>query len=278
VTPDSQRQPTPGLVERPSGQAAPGGNPEAPPSPGPGAEPGPRLRTAANQPAADVPPPTAAAPAARKALPPLQRVNDREVTLEYELTKVGPSGVGSVELYLTRDDGRTWEHCADDSDLTPPITANLPGEGVYGLRLVVRSRAGLGGKPPQPGDAPQLRLEVDTTPPVAKLGYPQPDAHSRDALLLTWNASDPNLAPNPITLQWAPRPDGPWQTIAADQANSGRYTWKVTRDMPIKVYLRLQVKDTAGNVGVDETPEAVLIDLTEPEGQILGLVGSARKP
>jgi hypothetical protein len=34
----------------------------------------------------------------------------------------------------------------------------------------------------------------------------------------------------------------------------------------------------AGNIGVDQTPEAVLIDLVEPEGQILGLVGTTRRP
>ena len=35
----------------------------------------------------------------------------------------------------------------------------------------------------------------------------------RDALLLTWNATDRNLAPNPIWLQYAEGPNGPWQTI-----------------------------------------------------------------
>jgi hypothetical protein len=39
----------------------------------------------------------------------------------------------------------------------------------------------------------------------------------------------------------------------------------VPEDTPPKVYLRLSVRDTAGNVAVAQTPQPVLIDLTEPE-------------
>jgi hypothetical protein len=209
---------------------------------------------------------------------PLQITNSTQVTLDYEVTKVGPSGVGRVVLFLTKDEGRTWEAFAEDADLKPPMTVNLPGEGVYGLRLVVSSRAGLGGRVPQAGDPPQMRVEVDTTPPVVKLFYPQPDTQRRDALLLTWNASDHNLAPNPITLQWAERPDGQWQNIATDLTNSGRYVWQVTANMPYRVFLRVVARDTAGNVAVDESPEPVLIDLHEPEGQLLGIAGAMRRP
>jgi hypothetical protein len=159
------------------------------------------------------------------------------------------------------------------------MIANLPGEGIFGLRLVVGSRAGLGRRPPQSGDLPQMRIAVDTTPPAAKLFPPQPDPQRRDALILTWTAKDNNdLASNPITLQWADRPDGVWRPIATDMSNSGRFTWILNDNIPYRVYLRLSVRDTAGNVTVDETPEAVLIDLHEPEGQLLGIAGVAKRP
>ena len=187
--------------------------------------------------------------------------------------KDGPDADANGEL-----GGGNPEPFAEDADLKPPMTVNLPGEGVYGLRLVVSSRAGLGGRVPQAGDPPQMRVEVDTTPPVVKLFYPQPDTQRRDALLLTWNASDHNLAPNPITLQWAERPDGQWQNIATDLTNSGRYVWQVTPNMPYRVFLRVVARDTAGNVAVDESPEPVLIDLHEPEGQLLGIAGAMRSP
>lgn len=206
---------------------------------------------------------------------PLQLTNNPQVTLEYEVSRVGPSGLGSVELYLTQDEGQTWQRYADDPDLRSPITVNLPGEGVYGMRIVVGSKAGLGRRPPRSGDLPQMRLEVDTTPPAVKLFYPQPDPRRRDALVLTWSASDRNLPPNPITLQWAERLDGHWQTIAADLSNSGRYTWQLPADLPYRVYLRLSARDAAGNVAVDDLPEPVLVDLHEPEGQLIGIVPAA---
>src|SRR5205814_9232376 len=52
--------------------------------------------------------------APRKPLPTLQYLNSPEVVLEYELTKVGPSGVGAVDIYLTQDDGQAWDHVATD--------------------------------------------------------------------------------------------------------------------------------------------------------------------
>jgi hypothetical protein len=210
---------------------------------------------------------------------PFQIANSTQVSLDYEITKVGPSGVGSVELYLTRDEGQTWDRYASDQKLRPPMVVNLPGPGNYGLRMVVSSRAGLGRRPPQPGDVPQLRLAVDTTPPEVKLYYPQPDPQRRDTLVLTWSAKDNfELALNPVTLQWAERTDGKWETIAADLPNSGRYSWQLGQNLPYRVYLRLVVRDTAGNIGVDETPEPVLIDLHEPEIQLLGLSGAPRRP
>src|SRR5205807_7222696 len=63
--------------------------------------------------------PAAALPASGQSaqgLPPLKLVNSKEVVLEYQLDKVGPSGVGSVELWLTDNDGQSWQRFAEDPD------------------------------------------------------------------------------------------------------------------------------------------------------------------
>src|SRR5262245_23990829 len=98
----------------------------------------------------------------RRPLPPLQYVNHPEVTLEYELARVGPSGIGSIDLWWTQNDGQTWElYAVDPESKNGTIkggrhkrTVELPGDGVYGFILVVKSKAGLGKAPPRAGDIP----------------------------------------------------------------------------------------------------------------------------
>jgi hypothetical protein len=210
--------------------------------------------------------------------------------LEYEVNKFGPSGVGSVELYVTRDDGQKWERYGEGQNLNIPIptdgrgtgasvrrslTVSLPGEGTYGFYLVVKSGAGLGKPAPKDGaTVPQMRVEVDETAPQANLYAPVPDPQQKDCLILSWTASDRNLAEKPITLQWAERQGGPWETIGAPELpNVGKFTWKLTSQVPPRVYLRLVVRDTAGNMAEAVTPQPILVDLNEPEAQFIGLSG-----
>jgi hypothetical protein len=241
------------------------------------------------------PPPSApsatAQPAPRGPLPGLAYVNTNRVTIDYEVDKVGASGLGSVELYVTRDDGGNWQRLTGEQITASPavemvnagpvkrsITAELPGEGRYGFYLIVRSGVGLGKQPPRPGDRPQMRVEVDMTPPEGTLYGLQPVPGQRDAVIVSWAAKDANLAEKPIRLEWAERKGGPWQLIGdGELPNTGRYIWKLPANIPAtgKVYLRMTITDLAKNSGVAESPEPVTIDLNEPEAKIIGL-GIAR--
>jgi hypothetical protein len=219
---------------------------------------------------------------ARGPLPPVQMVKKRQISIDYEVTKFGPSGIKSVELYVTRDDGRTWLRCDGEDNINVPVpaeprgaapslkrslTVELQADGLYGFYLVVKSGAGLGKPPPQNGiDGPQVRIEVDTTAPKADLFEPRPHPTRRDSLVLSWSATDNKLGPTPITLQWAERADGEWQPIGGgEMANSGEYVWQVPANVPPHVYLRLLVRDMAGNESVAQTAQPVLVDLNEPE-------------
>jgi hypothetical protein len=218
----------------------------------------------------------------RGELPQVQIINKRQVKLDFDVTRYGPSGLGAVDVYVTMDDGKTWAKSPTDGGVSLPMAADVkPGQPlhgsvtvqlnkeepvIYGFWVVVKSRAGLGKAAPKAGDAPQLRVEVDTTPPFAELYAPVPDHDRRDALLLTWKATDRNLAPSPITLEWAERKEGPWTAIGEQQmTNTGRFSWPVPVNTPPNVYLKLTARDTAGNIAVAETSEPVLIDLTMPE-------------
>jgi hypothetical protein len=153
------------------------------------------------------------------------------------------------------------------------ISVDLTSDGLYGFYLVVKSGAGLSVPPPKPGDAPQMRVEVDTTAPEALLFGPQPSASQNDVLVLSWKATDNRLAANPITLQWAERKEGEWHCIGDPQMpNAASFNWRVPTTVPPKVYLRLTVRDAAGNAAVAETKDPVMVDLSVPKPRLLGLV------
>ena len=143
--------------------------------------------------------------------------------------------------------------------------------------LVVKNRAGLG-KKPRPGDVPEIRIEIDTTLPDAKLYEPSADPQHADQVLLRWIATDKNLTAAPISLEYAEKADGPWQPIATDLENSGRYSWKVGPAVPVQVYLRVKVRDKAGNESVGVTRQPQYIDFTEPEGALIGVQPQGKAP
>jgi hypothetical protein len=201
-------------------------------------------------------------------------INSTEISMAYDVLKVGASGLRSVKLYMTQNDGQTWQECAEDKSMRSSITAQLPGEGVYGFRLVLESGAGLSKGPPMAGDQPEVRVEVDLTPPLVELYQLAPDPNSGNGVILRWKAEDKNLAPNPITLEWSEGLEGPWQPIATAIANSGTFGWKMPAKMPVRVYLRVIARDLAGNIGEARTSTPQLIDMTRPEGHLKGIVGT----
>jgi hypothetical protein len=244
-----------------------------PPTPGPAVT----VPPAPTSPAPTVEPAPTPAPAT-KPLPPLQYINQLEFVVEYELAKVGPSGIGSVELYRTRDEGQTWQQYAYDAAVDATSKAKRlqrvvqfqqgDPDGIYGFTLVVKNRAKIGRQPPQPGELPEVRVELDTTRPNCDLYAPMRDVEPGHLRLL-WKATDKNLTPTPISLEWAEERNGPWHPIGIDLPNTGSYSWKLPEEMPVNVYLQLRVRDLAGNEAVTVTPQPLPVDLHEPEGHLL---------
>lgn len=219
-----------------------------------------------------VPAPPTTSNLASGALPPIQFVKTPRVTLEYETRKVGPSGIGVVELWLTHDDGQTWTKYFEDQHpnaKSPSITVDLrDGDRIYGFTLVVRSGVNKGRLPPVQGEAPEMRVELDTTLPEAKLAPPEQDPQHRDVLTLKWLVRDRNLEPDGVSLYWSELHDGPWKPIAEGLAAAqGQYSWS-PQGLPYYVYLRLTARDKAGNVTEVICDNPVAIDMTVPEARL----------
>jgi predicted GH43/DUF377 family glycosyl hydrolase len=73
-----------------------------------------------------------------------------------------------------------------------------------------------------------------------------------DSVVVTWNASDDNpLPPNPINITFG-NPSS-WNTISADEANDGSFTWDTSGVLcPGAYWMNISVYDSAGQTTYDE--------------------------
>ena len=205
-------------------------------------------------------------------LPPGERprmVNSRLFDLDYEVGSVGPSGISRVELWGTSDGGKTWTSHGLDEDMRSPVLATVDKDGLYGFRVVVQSGVGLGGQPPRSGDLPDVWIGVDRAKPTARItSAERGTGKEMGRLIISWEADDVMLAARPVSLLFSDALGGPWSTIATGLENTGRYCWSADRRVPERIYLRLEVRDEAGNVGKFETTTATYVDLVRPTGTI----------
>jgi hypothetical protein len=206
---------------------------------------------------------------------PKQILNSTHATIDYRIDQVGPSGVGKVEVYLTGDGGLNWQRLQEDADRRSPAEIELPGEGLFGVRLVVTNGNGFGGTPPARGEQPTCWIEVDTTAPFIQLRPIDPAQNG--VMELRWTASDKNLGPEPIHLYYRTRQDGQWQVIARNVKNEGLYRWTFPRDQGSQFWVKVEVADMAGNTAQAETPNAIVLDITEPHASVVGVTGMVQR-
>lgn len=226
-------------------------------------------------------------------LPSVTAINYLKFDLPYQL-EAGPSGISKIELYVTRDDGKTWNKWSvHDGEQRPlrvalDVRGNVQPEGVYGFRLVPISGAGISEHPPTEGSVPDFRVLVDLTPPTIKLFAPDADPAQPGTLTLKWKIEDKNPIKESVAIAWSESQAGPWKSIGGEPgsaivagagsespirlADTGSFAWKLPEKVPAKVYLRVMAWDAAGNKSEVTTPNPVLVDLTKPRARIQGIV------
>ncbi len=217
------------------------------------------------------PTPHVAAPRREAVTQARQLVNSPHVFLEYQIEQAGASGVGRVEVYITRDQGQTWQRLSEDTDRKSPAEFDLPGEGTFGVTLAISNGRGFGGTPPAVGEAPQWCVEVDTTKPEVQINGVRTVAEGGGAVDISWRATDKNLAGDGIDLYYSSSRQGPWKAIARGLRNDGQYRWMPPAEVGTQAYLRVSARDQAGNSSIVETTQPVLLDDgARPRAQILG--------
>ncbi len=193
----------------------------------------------------------------------------RRFELDYDVEHEDPARLRRVELWYTNNAGRTWYYYGDDNDKRSPFAVEVNQEGVFGFRLVLHNHDGLASPPPQMGEAADIWVHVDWTPPSARITETRMGRGAEAGQMqIRWEANDAFLADRPITLAYSPQADGPWSIIASDLPNTGQYTWRVGDHLPRTVYLRLEVADKVGNVVQDASREPISTSGLAPQGKI----------
>jgi hypothetical protein len=199
-------------------------------------------------------------------------VNDRAFTLDYDVESSGPGGVASVELWVTRNNGNQWSRWGVDEDGKSPLEVTVDADGLFGFRMVIVSRSGLASPAPQAGDPADIEVIVDTVAPVGRFESVSiaEGEHAGD-VEIRWQAADEHLAALPILLEYAAGADGPWTEIDRPLTNSRQYFWNVDAKVPRRVFLRLTVRDEAGNQGVHTLSKPISLAGLTPAARIRNL-------
>ncbi|HET6425955.1 MAG TPA: hypothetical protein VFG20_19855, partial [Planctomycetaceae bacterium] len=206
-------------------------------------------------------------------------VNTRHFQLGYTVDEVGPSGIGSVELFITQDNGRKWFRYGEDADHTSPFDVKLNQDGEYGFTIRVRSGAGLSNDPPTPGELPSMNVCVDLTPPALELlSVEQGRGQELNQILIRWRSQDAHPSDKAISLYYSANPNGPWEPISTWRQDTGSFAWGVGPGVPGQVFVRVMARDAAGNISKVDSTQPLLVDLTRPTARIVDVETSPVGP
>lgn len=207
-------------------------------------------------------------------IPNVRLVNSRSLVLTFDVQGAGSSGVGNVELWYTRN-GQQWQRYQAGSQTQSPFAIDVPEDGLYGFSAVAVSGVGMVRHRPQPGDMPQVWVEVDTTKPdVHILGTQAGADDAGRTLTIRWSATDKNLGARPITLYYAGAGQMTWAPFATNLPNTGHFTWQLAPGLPAQVLVRIEATDRVGNTGVDQTNMPSPVDLARPAALITNVGGN----
>lgn len=197
-------------------------------------------------------------------------VSTRAFQLGYKVDDVGPSGVGSVELFITQDNGRRWFRYGEDTDRTSPFDVKVNQDGEYGFTIRVHSGAGLANDPPTPGELPSMTVVVDQSPPALELlSVEQGRGADLNQIQIRWRTQDIHPSDKPISLYYSANPNGPWEPISTWRQDTGSFSWGVGPGVPAQIYIRVMSRDSAGNVAKVDSTQPLLVDLTRPSARII---------
>ncbi len=211
-------------------------------------------------------------------------VNTLDFNFDYTVQHMGRSGVRAAHLFVQKDRS-PWEFVKKQPENLMPggkephlitLSYNAPNEGIYGFYIIPESGAGKKADDPKKDEPPMMLVVVDTTKPQVEITSVQvkPGGVKGPIVEITWRATDSNLMPRPVNLEWSSdREATKWNEIKYRldndlTATTGRYAWEVPDEKLWKFYVRARAVDKAANAGESVWGQEVIVDLEKPSGTI----------
>jgi len=206
-------------------------------------------------------------------------VNSASFELDYDIEHLGNMAISKIDIWGTRDRGRNWILLGPDEDRRSPCAVNVEREGMYGFAVVVTGQDGVQGRVPQPGDVPEINVGVDLSVPRVRLTTAEPPADGRPcSLTIKWEAADDHLGKQAVTLSYSASPQGPWKPLAVGIEPTGEHLCEFDPQGPDYAYLKIEVRDDAGNVGSQTTTTSIPIEKRRTQITFAGAVKPDGKP
>jgi hypothetical protein len=234
--------------------------------------------------------------------PRIDYVSTLKFNVDYSIQHMGRSGVQAAHLFVLKNQGG-WELVKrfpvrvmpNDKDHSLTLPYEAKEEGTYGFYVLPESGAGKKADDPRTNDPPMVYVVVDTTPPYVQItGVQVKKGGARGPVVeITWKAADPNLMPQPVSLEWSlDSKAGKWNEIKYRLENNltretGRYAWEVPDKELWKFYIRARAVDKAANTGEHiwgedsqrkTPPVEVIVDLDTPSATIDKVRGGNTPP
>ena len=217
----------------------------------------------APRPAESIEPPTGQRP---------RLTNSRRFSLDYDMQTVGPEGVSAVELWGTTDGGRTWTKWGADPDKASPFDVEVNHEAIYGFRIVIVGKNGLATSTPQAGRRGRHlgRHRSDAAHGQAHRRGLWPGRSRRQARYPLAGRRHESGQPARSRCRSATAPTARSRPSPPACPTPGQYFWEYDPRSPRQIFLRLEVRDDAGNIAIDQLTEPIKVEGLEPKGQIRG--------
>lgn len=177
--------------------------------------------------------------------------NSRRIVLPIEVKRLKRGVVQEAQLFVSQDEGKTWELEGTTSPDRGRFDFKAPSDGTYWFSTVMVFQDGSQEPKDLASMAPHLKILVDTTPPVVRLTEVR---RTGDGVVLNWTVEDkcPNHAATRVQFKQAGTAgqaiDGVWQSVnlPAESPLGVRFNPEIMGPIEFRVI----ASDRAGNIGI----------------------------